>query len=100
MENAVLTTFAEIPMRQKPPHSPSWMAFSHAALAIALVANAYGLWSAPLDVWVKGCLGMGELLALFAAVNLTKSKRDMEEFHDAAREAGDGPWIPAPAKRA
>lgn len=87
-------------MRQKPPHSQAWMAFSSLALGLALAANAYGLWMAPLDVWVRGCLGMGEILALFTAVNLTKSRRDMDEYAAAQDETRTGPWTPDSGTRA
>jgi hypothetical protein len=81
-------------MRTKPPHTQAWMTFSHAALALALAATGFGLWMAPLDIWIRGFLAMGVVLSLFSAVNVTKSKRDMDDFRD-QQDATQRPWLPA-----
>lgn len=86
-------------MVRRRPHSQSWIAFSNAALALSLTASAVGLWQAPLDLWAKGFLGMAELLALFTAVNLAKTKRDLEEFDDTALREADGQSSAYPAAR-
>lgn len=81
-------------MRVRPPHSQAWMTFSHAALALAIAATGFGLWMAPLDIWIRGCLAMGMTLALFSAINVTKSKRDMDDFKEQQESgAGTRPWL-------
>ncbi len=80
-------------MRVRPPHSNAWMTFSMASLGVAIAATGFGLWMAPLDIWIRSCLAMGMTLSLFAAVNVTKSKRDMDEFHD--QHDGQRSWGPS-----
>lgn len=61
------------------PSSTGWLFFVRASFVLALAALALGIVFLPLDVWMRGYLGMGALFAIGSTFTLAKTLRDEHE---------------------
>jgi hypothetical protein len=62
-----------------PNHSSAWVSFTYVSFGVALFLVAAGIFFMPVDIWIKGYLGMGVALLLQSSVTLTKTLRDVHE---------------------
>lgn len=60
-------------------NSNGWMFFVKASFAIALTATALGIVFAPIDLLVKGYLGICALFLVSTTITLSKTMRDEHE---------------------
>jgi hypothetical protein len=60
-------------------HSGAWKTFTIASFVISLGMTATGILFLPIDLWMKGYLGMGLLMSVQTCVTLTKTQRDIHE---------------------
>ncbi len=60
-------------------HSAAWVAFTYATFLLSLVMIGGGVLFMPVDVWVKGFLGMAVVLLVQSCITMTKTLRDNEE---------------------
>lgn len=60
-------------------HSSAWVSFSYASFLGAAAMVAVGVAYMPIDVWLKGYLGMGIVMLVQSCVTLTKTVRDQHE---------------------
>jgi len=71
-------------------NSAGWMFFVKASFAIALLATALGIVFAPIDILVKGYMGICALFLVSTAITLSKTMRDDHEskrIHNRLSEA-------------
>ncbi len=61
------------------PHSAPWILFTYVSFAASLGTLALGIAAVPLDLWMKGFLGMAALMLVQSSITLTKTLRDVEE---------------------
>ena len=66
-------------MRNTPTHSAAWVNFTYLSFGTSLFLVACGVFFMPVDIWIKGYLGMGVALLLQSAITLTKTLRDVHE---------------------
>lgn len=59
--------------------SPAWIAFVQICFAISLGGTALGVIFLPVNLWVKGYLGMGLLFTVGSTIILSKTLRDQHE---------------------
>ncbi|MEM8557698.1 MAG: YiaA/YiaB family inner membrane protein [Bacteroidota bacterium] len=59
--------------------SPSWIFFVKVSFALSLLALGTGIAFLPVDVWIRGYLGMGALFTVGSTITLTKTMRDHHE---------------------
>ena len=60
-------------------HSNAWIGFVVGSFGISTLLVALGIFNLPVNVWIKGFLGMGVLMMVQNAISLTKTLRDIEE---------------------
>ena len=60
-------------------HSQSWIVFTYVSFAAALAMVVVGIILMPLDLAMKGYLGMGVAMLIQSCVSLTKTLRDVDE---------------------
>ena len=61
------------------PHSSAWVTFTYASFGASAFLVAVGVYFLPVDLWIKGYLGMGIVMLIQSCVTLTKTVRDMHE---------------------
>lgn len=59
--------------------SKSFIFQAWAAFALAVVAMAWGIWSLPVDPWMRAFLGIGYLFTVSSCLTLAKAVRDQHE---------------------
>ena len=60
-------------------HSHSWIVFTYVSFAAALAMVVGGIVLMPLDLPMKGYLGMGVVMLIQSCITLTKTIRDNDE---------------------
>lgn len=60
-------------------HSSGWRSFTLASFAISLVMMGGGILFLPIDIWMKGYLGMGVIMLVQSCITMTKTQRDIHE---------------------
>lgn len=59
--------------------SPAWVAFVQISFALSLILMVVGICYLPVEMWVRGYLGMGLFFTVSATINLSKTMRDEHE---------------------
>jgi hypothetical protein len=59
--------------------SGGWVAFTYIAFATALLTVGTGILFLPVDIWVRGYLGIGVLMLVQSCLTLAKTQRDLPE---------------------
>lgn len=59
--------------------SPGWLFYVHAAFAASVGLTTLGIAVLPMDLWIKGYLGMGYVFTIGSTVTLCKTVRDQHE---------------------
>lgn len=62
-----------------PQHSSAWISFTYLSFGTAAAMVAAGVVFMPIDIWLKGYLGMGIVMLIQSCVTLTKTARDLHE---------------------
>ena len=60
-------------------HSSAWIAQTWLSFVISISATSIGIVYLPVNVWVKGFMGMGLAFSIGSTVSLTKTQRDLHE---------------------
>lgn len=60
-------------------HTSAWIAQTWISFTVSISATLIGILYLPVDIWVKGYLGMGFMFSIGSTVSLSKTIRDMEE---------------------
>jgi hypothetical protein len=60
-------------------HSPAWVVQTWISFALSFGMMTIGIYSLPVDVWVKGFMIMGLLYTVASTFSLAKTVRDMHE---------------------
>ena len=60
-------------------HSSAWVAQTWLSFIISISATSIGIVYLPVDVWVKGFMGMGLAFSIGSTISLTKTQRDLHE---------------------
>jgi hypothetical protein len=60
-------------------HSGAWVIQTWLSFVISVSATAIGIIYLPVDIWIKGYMGMGLLFSIGSTVSLTKTQRDIYE---------------------
>ncbi len=60
-------------------HSSAWVAFTYATFLLSLAMIGVGVLFMPIDIWMKGFLGMAVILLVQSCITMTKTLRDNEE---------------------
>ncbi|MGH6844778.1 MAG: YiaA/YiaB family inner membrane protein, partial [Methylocella sp.] len=60
-------------------HSQAWVFFTYASFILSLLMIGGGIALMPIDLWMKGFLGMGIMLLVQSCITLTKTMRDSQE---------------------
>ncbi|WP_013325054.1 YiaA/YiaB family inner membrane protein [Gloeothece verrucosa] len=65
--------------RNTQDHSAAWVIQTWLSFAISVGATSLGIIFLPVDVWIKGYMGMGLVFTVGSTVSLTKTQRDLYE---------------------
>ena len=65
--------------------SPAWVLFVCASFGTALTLMVVGICALPVDLWIKGYLGMGLFFLTGSTVMLSKTMRDQHESRRTVR---------------
>ena len=57
----------------------AWRFFVQASFVISLSLMAVGIWELPVNIWMRGFLGMGLFFTVSSTIVLTKTMRDDHE---------------------
>lgn len=60
-------------------HTNAWITQTWISFFLSLSATTMGILYLPVDIWVKGYLGMGFMFSIGSTVSLSKTIRDLEE---------------------
>jgi len=60
-------------------NSPAWNAFVWISFVISTMMMTGGIINLPVDIWIKGYLGMGLLFCVGSCFTLAKTTRDQHE---------------------
>ncbi len=60
-------------------HSPAWVVQTWLSFALSIGVTSFGIWALPVDLWVKGFMGMGLLFTIGSSLSLAKTVRDQHE---------------------
>ncbi len=60
-------------------HTSAWIAQTWISFFLSISATTIGVMYLPVNVWVKGYLGMGLMFSIGSTVSLSKTVRDIEE---------------------
>lgn len=60
-------------------HSSAWVTQTWLSFIISISATSIGIVYLPVDVWIKGFMGMGLAFSIGSTVSLTKTQRDLHE---------------------
>ena len=66
-------------MARHDTQTPAWITFSYVSFCTAVTMAALGIVYLPLDLWMRGYLGMAALFLVHASISLTKTLRDRHE---------------------
>jgi hypothetical protein len=67
--------FSGVPATQ----SSGWVAFTYIAFAASLLSVAAGILFLPIEIWMRGYLGIGVLMVVQSCITLAKTQRDAAE---------------------
>lgn len=70
-------------------HSPMWMNFIGGSFIAAILLLGIGIYHLPVNLWTKGYLAMGGVIAIHTAISLTKTIRDNEESKKLYKKVDD-----------
>lgn len=59
--------------------SPAWLAFVWISFAASMILMCCGIYFLPVDVWIKGYMGMGLFFTVGSSFSLSKTVRDQHE---------------------
>lgn len=59
--------------------SVGWRFFVQASFVISLALMTVGIWELPVNIWMRGFLGMGLFFTVSSTIVLTKTMRDDHE---------------------
>lgn len=59
--------------------SAAWRFFVQVAFFVSLALMSVGIWELPVNVWMRGFLGMGLFFTVSSTIVLTKTMRDDHE---------------------
>jgi hypothetical protein len=59
--------------------SPAWIAFVQVSFALSLALMIIGICYLPVEMWIRGYLGMGLFFTVSATITLSKTMRDEHE---------------------
>ena len=59
--------------------SAGWRFFVQASFVISLALMIVGIWELPVNIWMRGFLGMGLFFTVSSTIVLTKTMRDDHE---------------------
>ncbi len=59
--------------------SPMWVGFTQISFLISLTAMVVGICYLPVELWIRGYLGIGLFFAISSTVVLSKTMRDQHE---------------------
>lgn len=60
-------------------HSRAWVSFTYASFILSAAMIGFGVTFMPIDLWMKGFLGMAVVMIVQTSITLTKTLRDNEE---------------------
>ncbi|NCO75844.1 MAG: hypothetical protein GW795_09365 [Cyanobacteria bacterium] len=60
-------------------HSNAWVIQTWLSFIISISATSLGIIYLPVDIWIKGYMGMGLIFSVGSTVSLTKTQRDIHE---------------------
>lgn len=60
-------------------HSSAWVIQTWLSFFISISATSIGILYLPVNVWIKGFMGMGLAFSIGSTVSLTKTQRDLHE---------------------
>ena len=60
-------------------HSSAWIAQTWLSFFISISATTIGIVYLPVDIWIKGFMGMGLAFSVGSTISLTKTQRDIYE---------------------
>ncbi len=69
--------------------SPGWLFFVHVCFALSLVLTATGIYVLPVNLWIKGYLGMGLCFSIGSTITLCKAVRDQHEHRKLINRLSD-----------
>ncbi|MDF1814261.1 MAG: YiaA/YiaB family inner membrane protein [Verrucomicrobiales bacterium] len=69
--------------------SPSWIAFVKITWLVAISVTGCGILYLPVDLWIKGFLGMGLLLCISSSFTVAKTLRDQHEAKKIIKQIDD-----------
>ena len=61
--------------------SAAWRFFVQASFAISLILMSVGIWELPVNIWMRGFLGMGLFFTVSSTITMAKTMRDDHESH-------------------
>jgi hypothetical protein len=61
------------------PHSAAWTAQTWISFVVSFAVLLLGIYWLPVDIWIKGFLGMGVLFVVGSSLSLAKTVRDQHE---------------------
>lgn len=70
--------------------SAGWRFFVRASFILAMISVTTGIYFLPVDLWVRGYMGMGALFLVVSSFTLAKTMRDeheAEQYLNQVREA-------------
>jgi hypothetical protein len=62
-----------------PTHTQAWILQTWLSFILSTSATGIGIFYLPVDVWIKGYLGMGLIFTVGSTIGLAKTVRDIEE---------------------
>jgi hypothetical protein len=73
--NITDSTLPSVPATQ----TQAWVAFTYIAFVASLVMVGAGIAFLPIDIWMRGYLGIGVLMVVQSCITLAKTQRDAAE---------------------
>lgn len=62
-----------------PVHTSAWVLQTWLSFILSISAMTIGILYLPVNLWIKGYLGMGMLFSVGSTISLSKTVRDVEE---------------------
>lgn len=69
--------------------SPAWIAFVKITWVTAVFVTGCGVLYLPVDLWIKGFLGMGLLFSIASSFTVAKTIRDQHEARKIIKQIDD-----------
>ncbi len=60
-------------------HAPAWVFFTYASFGVSLLCVVGGIFSLPIDLWMRAFLFIGTLMLVQSSITMTKTQRDLHE---------------------